>query len=218
VSSLFSFRFLGDVKTAQRIVQHDGAGFEITGATGYFDMDACLKSDINHALAVWYQIRMVGETEWFEPFQLYRALLLKQVKETHLFQWLGKAGLNTITEFDHTIFANRPPLTLSLHLQDGYAPQDVMRFYEVYPLANKLKDWVSLRAWGAGLGIVIEANPFAANADEEAFFITVRDLCRRFPFAVDKMGFRSMRAYLPLAACRVLLRLLNETGAYSVKP
>jgi len=209
----FVFSFHGDDAAARQFLRMHGAGTGIAlygagdGVSGRVRLDEIVAAGA-HAADVWSQLRLYGETAWEEPEALWEALAVRNVGAQQRFQWLGAEALMKLPSEARQLYERQPPVSLSLAVDDAVPLAEVLRLWREHPLHPAGDGWMALLPWGRGHGVVVEANPFASRADAEVYFAQVRDLARRVPVRADKWGLRSVRAWLPLAACRSLLNQL----------
>lgn len=207
----WAFTFRGDDLAARRFLRLHGSGTGIYlygAADGRLRLNEMLASGA-YAVDIWSQLRLLGETEWEQPTALWEALSAHDVGPQQRFQWLGVEALKQLPSAAREVYERQPPVTLSLTVDPVVPLADVERWWRQHPLYPEGEGWMALRPWGRGHGVVVEANPFAPRADAEVFFVQVRDLARGVPVGTDKWGMRSVRAWLPLVACRSLLKQLN---------
>lgn len=204
----WTFTFHGDVRAAAQFLRLHGAGTGIYldhPGGGRLDMAEMLAAGA-YAADVWSQLRLWGETQWDRPEALWEALTAHDVGPQQRFQWLGAAALRQLPPAAREVYERQPPVSLSMAVDTHWPLAEVQRLWREHPLYAEGEGWMALRTWGRGHGVVAEANPFAPRADAEVYFVQVRDLARRVPLRVDQWGFRSVRAWLPLVACRSLMR------------
>lgn len=206
----FAFAFQGDEQAAALFLQEHGAGtgLRLSGQAGMWRLQEGLKQSA-YAADVWSQLRLFGETEWLAPEKLWKVLVSQEVGAQQVFQWLGVKTLQQLPAAARQPYDRHPPVSLSLAVDPRVSLAEVMQVWQGHPLCKKGKGWMGLRPWGRGHGLIVEAHPFAPAADAEVFFIQIRDLARLVPLRTDRWGFRSVRAWLPLSACRALMRQIQ---------
>jgi hypothetical protein len=212
---VFNFTFEGNEKAAEQFLAEYavGTGLSLNGEKGKWDLAQGLKRDGAYPADVWSKLRLIGEASWEEPDQLFTALQKQGVNGQHIFQWLGFDFLANIPGYDVDDFFAHPPVSVSLAVREGLqqkiTPFQLQQVWTAHPLFSKTKGWMQMRPWGRDSGLIIEANPFAPEADKEVFLIMIRDAARRLPLAADIWGFRLVRCWVSLSACRALLRQVN---------
>ncbi len=206
----FAFAFQGDEEAAAQFLQEHGAGtgLHLSGRSGLWRLREGLEQGA-YAADVWSQLRLFGETKWLAPEKLWEALVAHDVGDQQVFQWLGVSVLQQLPAAARQPYDRHPPVSLSLEVDPQVSLAEVMQVWRGHPLYAQGKDWMHMRPWGRGHGLIVEAYVFSPPADAEVFFIQIRDLARLVTLRTDRWGLRSVRAWLPLSACHALMRQIQ---------